>query len=210
MRAILPPLHARDSSGAIAVHLSAAERILRSDLRAQRRRWRYRVRRGQVWFHDEVRHAHRQVRQSIPHFLRHSSLRTALTAPVIYSLLVPFALLDVWTTVYQWICFPVYGIAIVPRRRFFVVDRHKLGYLNAIEKVHCVYCSYANGAIAYIREIAARTEQYWCPIKHVRPVPGGHNRYAQFADYGDAAGYRNGLRALRRDLRPGRRGRPAP
>jgi hypothetical protein len=60
----------------------------------------------------------------------------------------------------------------VPRRQFCVVDRHKLGYLNAIEKVHCVYCSYANGAIAYIREIAARTEQY-CPIKHARSIPGG-------------------------------------
>ena len=76
------------------------------------------------------------------------------------------------------------------RRDYFVLDRYRLGYLNAIEKVNCTYCSYANGLIAYIREIAARTEQYWCPIKHGRRVRSPHSRYALFADFGDAAGYR--------------------
>jgi hypothetical protein len=62
--------------------------------------------------------------------------------------------------------------------------------LNALEKLNCVYCSYANGLIAYVREIAGRTEQYWCPIKHARRVIGAHPHYAQFQDYGDAAAFR--------------------
>jgi hypothetical protein len=70
------------------------------------------------------------------------------------------------------------------------IDRYRLEYLNAIEKVNCTYCSYANGLIAYIREIAARTEQFWCPIKHGHRVRSPHQRYPLFADYGDAAGYR--------------------
>ena len=193
--------------GTMTAHLRAVERALAADVRAQRRRWRYRMRQGRVWFDAEVRLAHRRARQSVRTFLRHSSLPNLLTAPLIYSLIVPFVLLDAWTTLYQWICFPVYGIAVVRRRPFFIVDRHKLGYLNAIEKAHCVYCSYANGVVAYVREIAARTEHYWCPIKHARSVRGGHTHYAQFADYGDAAGYRDGLTALRRDLRAGSRRR---
>jgi len=57
----------------------------------------------------------------------------------------------------------------------------------------CVYCGYANGLIAYVREIAARTEQYWCPIKHARPIPAPHARYRVFFEYGDARAYRQEL-----------------
>ena len=110
------------------------------------------------------------------------------------------ALLDTWVTIYQWVCFPIYGIARVPRRHYFVIDRHKLAYLNAIEKVNCTFCSYANGLLAYVREVAARTEQYWCPIKHARPLAVPHTRYHLFFDYGDAEGYRRGLVTLRRTL----------
>jgi hypothetical protein len=81
-------------------------------------------------------------------------VRHLLTAPVIYSAIVPIALIDVWLTLYQTICFPVYGIPRVPRSRFLVVDRHHLAYLNGIEKLNCVYCGYANGMFAYLREVA--------------------------------------------------------
>jgi len=35
-----------------------------------------------------------------------------------------------------------------------------------MDKFNCVYCGYVNGWINYIQEIAARTEKYWCAIKH--------------------------------------------
>ena len=54
--------------------------------------------------------------------------------------------------------------------------------------------------LAYVREVAARTEQYWCPIKHARPAPAPHRHYQQFLDYGDARGYRRELPAIRRAL----------
>jgi hypothetical protein len=153
----------------------------------------------------ESRVAQRRLRQSVPAFLRTASLRNLLTAPIAYSIVIPLALADVWITIYQWICFPLYGMACVPRSRYFVLDRHKLAYLNPIEKLHCTYCSYANGLIAYIREIAARTEQYWCPIKHGRRVRSPHTLYPLFVDYGDAPGYRARgpeLRAALRSTRP--------
>lgn len=190
-------------------HLRSARAAVLRDTRRQRATWRFRVNRGKVRFDSDMRRAHRRLRQGLVAFLRESSLVNTITAPLIYSLVVPLALTDAWISIYQWIAFPVYGIERVRRRDHFVLDRHKLAYLNVIEKVNCTYCSYANGLIAYIREIAARTEQYWCPIKHGRRVRSPHQAYPLFADYGDADGYRVRGAALRKALESAnRRKRP--
>jgi hypothetical protein len=181
--------------------LHEAEVDLTHGVERRRRRWHYRMNRGRVWVNQELRAQHRRLRQSIPQYIREASLLSLLTAPIIYSLLVPLVMLDLWVTAYQRVCFPIYGVARVPRRRYFAIDRHKLAYLNGIEKVNCTFCSYANGLIAYVREVAARTEQYWCPIKHARAIPAPHSRYQSFADYGDAHAYRSDLPSLRRGLR---------
>ena len=125
-----------------------------------------------------------------------------LTAPVIYSLIVPFALIDLWVSFYQAVCFPVYGVRRVGRGAFFKLDRAKLPYLNAIEKLNCVFCSYANGVIAFAREVAARTEQYWRPIKHVEDPLDPHERYGGFTEYGAADAYAARQDELRAELRP--------
>ena len=186
--------------GSLADRLHGAEEDLQGEIKNQQRRWHYRVRRGRVWFDKELREAHRKLRQSIPAYILEANFLSVLTAPVIYSLLLPFVTLDFWVTLYQSICFPIYGMARVPRRRYFAIDRHKLAYLNGIEKVNCTFCSYANGVIAYVREVASRTEQYWCPIKHARAIPMPHQRYRAFLDYGDAHRYRKELPALRQTL----------
>ena len=180
-----------------------AEHDLALELEEQQQRWHYRVDRGRIWFDDEMRLAHQRLRQDIPAYLRTASILNLLTAPIIYSLLVPLVLLDVWVSLYQQLCFPIYGIARLPRRAYFVLDRHKLAYLNGIEKVNCTFCSYANGLFAYVRDVAAATEQYWCPIKHARPVRAPHGRYHLFFDFGDAVRYRRELASVRRALRPG-------
>jgi hypothetical protein len=77
---------------------------------------------GRVRFEHEVRRAHRRLKQSIPRFLRESSIPNLLTAPMIYSMVIPIALLDGWISLYQAICFRVYGIARV-RRSSYVVHR---------------------------------------------------------------------------------------
>jgi len=185
----------------IIEHLREAENALARDVDEQQRRWHYRVHQGQQWFDTERRAAHRRLKQSIPTYLRGADIWSLLTAPIIYSLLLPLVVMDLWVTMYQWICFPIYKIPYVRRRTYCVLDRHKLGYLNGIEKANCVFCGYANGLIAYVREVAARTEQYWCPIKHATSVAAPHDRYHLFVDYGDAEGYRRELPVLRRALR---------
>ena len=102
---------------------------------------------------------------------------------------------------YQAICFRAYRIARVHRSEFVVIDRQHLACLNWIEAINCVYCGYGNRVLAYVREIASRTEQYWCPIKHAHKVTDPHQRYYQFLEYGDAEGYRARLDQFREQLR---------
>jgi len=137
---------------------------------------------------------------SLVAYLRGASLRNVVTAPAIYSLAIPFALLDLCVTAYQHTCFPACGIAPVLRSRYFRFDRQRLPYLNAVEKANCAFCSYANGVLAYVREVASRTETYWCPIKHARPIRDAHRRYTTFFDYGDPQAYESGLSRMRRTV----------
>lgn len=147
--------------------------------------------------HAGVRTAHRRDRTGLWRYVLSGDLATLMTAPIVYSIAIPFMVLDLWVSVYQAVCFRAWGVTRVRRRDYIAIDRHKLAYLNGIEKFNCLFCSYANGLIAYVREIAARTEAYWCPIRHARRVRGVHDRYPSFAPYGDSPAYRQRLAALR-------------
>jgi hypothetical protein len=76
--------------------------------------------------------------------------------------------------------------------------------LNLIETLNCHYCAYGNGLLAYAREVAGRTEQYWCPVRHAARAASPHRQYRHFATYDDAEGYQRELPILRRDLRSDR------
>lgn len=165
-----------------------------------RDRFHFTLEDGRVRFSKEVQQLHARFRISSWRYILEANLGSVLTAPVIYSMFVPLAVLDISFTVYQHICFRVYGVPRVSRRKYLVNDRHKLAYLNIIEKINCAYCGYGSGVIAYTREIVSRTEQYWCPIRHARRVHGAHERYREFFDYGDAEAYLQGLDAKRRAL----------
>lgn len=147
---------------------------------------------------EEVQRQQRRYKIGLFRFLLRSRLLVMLSAPVIYLGWIPFLLMDLFVTVYQSICFPIYRIPKVRRSDYLIFDREDLPYLNLIEKFNCFYCSYGNGVAAYTREVAARTEQYWCPIKHARRIKGAHGRYPQFFDHGDGEALRQGLTRLRK------------
>ncbi len=147
---------------------------------------------------DEFLRQQRRYKIGLLRFLLRTRLLVALTSPIIYAGWIPFLLMDLFVTIYQTTCFPVYRIPRVRRRDYLVFDREDLPYLNLIERLNCFYCSYANGVAAYAREVAARTEQYWCPIKHARRLRTAHERYPRFFDYGDAEAFRQGLARLRK------------
>jgi len=183
---------------ALVEQLHAIQSALQHDLSGQAERWRFRPRHRSVEFPEDVRRTQRSFKVGLATFLARTRPVQVLIAPVVYSLTLPLVLLDLWATLFQWICFPVWKVPRVRRRDYLVLDHRQLAYLNLIEKTNCLYCSYANGTIAYAREVAARTEQYWCPIKHAKPFVGAHDRSHQFVEYGDAGGYRTELHAIRR------------
>jgi hypothetical protein len=160
----------------------------------------YTVENRKIRFEEQILKRHKTIRSHWLKYLLEARPAVILTAPIIYSMAIPFALLDAMVSLYQWTCFGVYGIARVRRSDHLVFDRAHLRYLNGFERFNCWFCSYGNGVISYAREIAARTEQYWCPIKHSRRVLGAHERYHAFADYGDAAAYASVLANLRKEL----------
>ncbi len=185
--------------------IEALEKELAEELRTMEPKFLYTIRDRKVRFTAEVRRQHKALAQKWSAYVYESGVMHILTLPIIWSALIPALFLDLLVMAYQVICFPVYGIPMVKRREYIVLDRFTLRYLNIFEKCSCLYCEYFNGLMGYVREVAARTEQYWCPIRHARPTKAVHSRYRHFFAYGDAEGYRAGLLEVRKkfeDVKP--------
>jgi hypothetical protein len=177
--------------------MAALEDDLREALHEQETSMLFQIKGRRVEFEHTIRETHRRLRTRFFRWLVTNRPQNLITGPVIYSMIVPLAILDLFVTVYQAFCFPIYRVEKVRRRDYIVLDRQQLEYLNFIEKFHCSYCAYASGLVAYAYEIVARTEQYFCPIKHARRVLGTHARYRRFLDYGAAEDYETRLEDFR-------------
>ena len=180
--------------------MAELEDELRSAVHEQESRMFFEIKGKRVEFERTVRDAHRKLKMNFFRWLVTNRPQNLITGPIIYSMAIPLLMLDLCVSFFQWSCFPIYGITKVRRADYIVYDRHQLAYLNFIEKFHCTYCEYGNGLIAYLREIVARTEQYFCPIKHARKILGTHGRYNRFLDYGDAEEYEKRLEGFRKAL----------
>lgn len=174
----------------------------------QREQFRYRLHQGKVRFEADMREWQAQHRTGLWRYITRGHLAYVFTAPLIYGLIVPIVLLDLCVTVYQQICFRIYGIDLVRRGAHVIIDRQHLAYLNGIEKLNCIYCGYGNGVIAYAREIAGRTERFWCPIKHATRAADPHPYFKAFLEYGDAEAYHAWVESYRRGNRPGKEAGP--
>lgn len=176
------------------------EEELLVELQKKEEEYYYEIRNKKVLFQREVRERNRLLAKTIRRYLGDADLLSILTTPVIWFCLFPALFLDLVVSVYQMICFPVYSIPKVKRSDYIIIDRQYLSYLNMIEKINCCYCGYFNGVIAYVQEVAGRTEQYWCPIKHARRTRASHSRYKNFLDYGNGEGFREQYSTIRRDF----------
>ncbi len=112
-----------------------------------------------------------------------------VAAPLIWLMIVPIVITDIFVEIYHRIAFPIYGIARVKRSEYIkILDREKLSYLSWSEKIGCAYCGYVNGWFHYASTIAGRTETYFCAIAHLKSrgyIPSEHEE--SFVKYGDEA-----------------------
>jgi len=181
----------------IIAQITALEDDLRTALQEQQTSMFFQIKGKRIEFEQSVKQAHRQLKTGFFRWLVTNRPQNLITGPIIYGMIIPLLILDLFVSFYQAACFPIYKIAKVRRADYIVLDRQQLEYLNFIEKFHCTYCAYGAGLIAYMCEIVARTEQYFCPIKHARKILGTHGRYASFLDYGEAADYEAKLEEFR-------------
>lgn len=184
----------------ILSQITALEDDLRSALNEQQSSIFFQIKGRRVEFEQSIKEAHSRLKTNFFRWLVTNRPQNLITGPIIYSMIIPLLITDFFVTFYQWTCFPIYGIKKVRRSDYIVYDRQQLNYLNFIEKFHCTYCAYGNGMIAYVTEVIARTEQYFCPIKHARKILGTHARYERYLDYGDAENYEKKLEEYRRAL----------
>lgn len=181
----------------ILAQMAALEGDLRTAVQEQESKMFFQIKGKRVEFESSVKAAHRKLKKNFFRWLVTNRPQNLITGPIIYGMIFPLMMLDFFVSFYQWACFPIYGVTKVRRADYIVFDRHHLGYLNFIEKFHCTYCEYGNGLMSYMAEILARTEEYFCPIKHAHKVLGTHAHYNRFLDYGDAADYEARLEEYR-------------
>jgi len=189
-----------DKLQSIIEEIKKLEKELLLEIQNKEQKFSYKIKGEKVFFEEETKKYHKTLATKIHKYILDSSFSNILTAPIIWSCIIPAVFMDLVVSVYQAICFRVYGIPKVKRNNYIIIDRQSLNYLNPIEKLNCVYCGYFNGLIAYVQQIAARTEQYWCPIKHARKLATMHSRYHKFLEYGDSQEYQKSLSKIRKDF----------
>lgn len=180
--------------------MKVLEDELVDEVQKQQKEFAYEITKRRVYFEEKIIIRHKEYVKRLFNYITDAKLKNILSVPFIWMCIVPVASLDITVSLYQAICFPLYGIPKVKRQDYIVFDRQYLNYLNIIEKINCAYCSYVNGLFGYLQEIAGRTEQFWCPIKHASRIKSLHSRYQKFIDYGDAENYRSKVEQTRHDF----------
>ena len=158
---------------------------------------KYEIQDGYVRFEKEVLAKQRENMKNLLSWFREVPFLHLLSSPLIYAMIIPAVLFDIILFMYQQIIFRIYKFEFIKRSDYMLFDHHYLGYLNPIEKLNCLYCSYFNGLMLYASAIAGRTELYFCPIKHAKKVISQHAYYDEFLSYGDEEEYQKKMEELR-------------
>lgn len=176
------------------------EEELKAEFKKKEEEFFYKIQDRKVKFKAEIIEDGKRMIESSISYLSSFNFLVILTIPFIWAMIIPAIITDIFVTIYQAVCFPIYKIPKVKRSDYIIIDRYNLFYLDKVERINCLYCEYFNGLLAYVREIAGRTEQFWCPIKHSRPLKDTHSRYYKFFDFGDYKMYRKELKRRRGDF----------
>lgn len=176
------------------------EEKLKAEIEEQEKHITYEIKEGYVKFEESVLKKQRENMKGVFRFFAEIPLSHLLTSPLVYAMVIPAILLDMTLFIYQHVIFRIYGFKFVKRSDFIVFDRQYLRYLNCIEKLNCLYCSYFNGLMNYAAELAAKTELYFCPIKHAKKTLYRHRYSKEFLNYGEGEGYQERLAQIRENI----------
>lgn len=159
----------------------------------------YEIKNGYIIFENEVLAKQKENMKNLLAWFGEVPLLHFLAAPIIYGMVIPTILFDAILFIYQHVVFRIFKFEFIKRSNYIIFDHQYLGYLNPVEKLNCVYCSYVNGLMQYASAIASRTEFYFCPIKHAKKVAYEHSYYDKYLSYGDGEDYQKKLKVLRKE-----------
>ena len=181
--------------------IKALEEKLHDEMQIDEKELSYKIKNGFIEFEKEAVKKQKENMKNLFTYLKEIPFLHLITSPIIYAMIIPTLILDLLLFIYQQTIFRLYKLQLVKRSDYIIFDRHYLAYLNCIEKLNCLYCSYFNGLMAYALEIAAQTELYFCPIKHAKKCAYKHSKYDKFLAYGEGEEYQEKLEALRASLK---------
>jgi hypothetical protein len=95
----------KQNAETLVAKIKSLETELEAELAIRRANLQYRLEGGRALFDREILRAHRKLRVGFIRYVLHAGIMHIVTEPVIYSLIIPFVLLDLFVTVYQVICF---------------------------------------------------------------------------------------------------------
>jgi hypothetical protein len=167
---------------------------LKKEIEKKEKHLIYEIYEGRIHFPEDVLKIQKEKITSLWQFIKEAPILNILSAPIIYMMIIPAVILDIFLYIYVLVVFKIYKFPKIKREDYIVFDRQYLGYLNFIEKLNCVYCSYFNGLINYTAAIASRTELYFCPIKHAKKIAYMHDHYYKFLPYADVKSYKERLK----------------
>lgn len=164
---------------------------LKEEYTKLRKKYNFEFLKWKIIFSKQAKEDNKKKKKSLVDTIFSARVREILSIPFIYGMIIPALILDIFLFVFQQTAFRLYKIPLVKRRDYIVWDRKHLDYLNPLQKLNCLYCSYVNGIFSFAVEVWGRTEKYWCPIKHARKLKTRHGWQKHFADYGDAEGFKD-------------------
>ena len=92
------------------------ETELLEEIQKKEKEYFYEIRDKKIHFKKEIKKKNKLLVKKIRRYLGDAPLMNIITAPVIWSCLLPALFLDLVVSLYQMICFPVYSIPKVKQR----------------------------------------------------------------------------------------------
>jgi len=184
----------------IIEEIEALEEQLKEEIATQEDHIAYEIKNGYVRFEQDSLAKQKEKMKKIIAYLKDVPFLHLISSPLVYIMILPAMVFDLMLYVYQQVIFRIYRFEFIKRNEYIVFDRHYLAYLNPIEKINCLYCSYFNGLMHYAAEISAKTELYFCPIKHAKKVAYKHRYYKDFLSYGNERDFQEKFQELREKL----------
>ncbi len=100
----------------LLIRISSLEDEVEVLLREQQNQALHYLEDGKIRIKREVDEAHKLLKKGVIRWLIDSRPRNIVSAPFIYTMIIPFVFLDFCLSIYQWICFPLCKIGNVKEK----------------------------------------------------------------------------------------------